>query len=116
MQLQAAWGKIGIGVSLFVALTGIAQASDDYSCMQLMYEHGLATSAQLNCGYETYNNAIIEEASECLALAESVGRDVEFENVLKAGVTDFQTQYDESSNKQRICAAFANEFDFIVRP
>ena len=81
-----------------------------------MYDHGLATSAQLNCGYETYNNAIIEDASECLALAESVGRGVEFENVLKAGITDFQTQYDESSNKPHVCAAFANEFDYIVRP
>lgn len=117
MRLQVAWGKIGIGFSLIAILTGAVHAEDNgYTCMQLMYDHGLATSAQVNCGYEYYNSAIIEDADECLALAKQVNQSDDLKDVLKAGLADFQGQYNETDDKQRICDAFANEFDFIVRP
>lgn len=52
MQLQAALVKIVCGVSLLAGLSLLAHASN-YDCTQLMYDHGLATSAQMNCGYNT---------------------------------------------------------------
>ncbi|MGP9511096.1 hypothetical protein ACT3RN_00695 [Psychrobacter sp. AOP5-GZ1-6] len=93
-----------------------ALASDDYNCMQLMYEHGLATSAQLHCGYNTYSDAIIEDAGKCMALAGRFGKGTQLENALKEGIADFQNQYNEADNKKRMCADFADEFSFIVRP
>lgn len=116
MQLQAGLVKIGIGVSLSLSLLMPALASDDYNCTQLMYDHGLAKSAQMNCGYDTYSKAIIEDAGKCMALANRFGKGDQLENALEEGMSDFQSEYNETDNKQRICADFADEFSFIVRP
>lgn len=116
MRLQAAWGKIGIGVSLIIAFGSAAYANEDYTCMQLMYDHGLATSAQANCGYKHYNDTIIEDAAQCMAIAENVGRESDLKDALTAGITDFQGQYNEVGDKKRLCSVFVDEFDFIVRP
>lgn len=116
MQLQAGLGKIVCGVSLLAGMSMSALASDEYNCTQLMYDHGLATSAQMNCGYDTYSKAIIEDAGKCMALASRFGTEAQLESALKEGATDFQTQYNEVGDKKRICAVFADEFSFIVRP
>ncbi|MEH6668230.1 MAG: hypothetical protein V7689_10795 [Psychrobacter sp.] len=116
MRLQDTLFKICIGVSLSLGLFTPALASDDYNCTQLMYEHGLATSAQMNCGYDTYSKAIIEDAGKCMALANKFSKETQLENALKEGMSDFQTQYNEADDKKRICADFADEFSFIVRP
>lgn len=118
MQLQAALVKIGIGVSLSLGLFTPALASDDYNCTQLMYEHGLATSAQLYCGYEYYNEDIIASGARCMALADQYGqgKPKQLKDALKEGLADFQMEYEAASNKAGICSEFAGEFSFIVKP
>lgn len=51
-----------------------------------------------------------------MALASRFGTKAQLENALREGTTDFQTQYNEVGDKKRICADFADEFSFIVRP
>lgn len=94
MQSQVGLGKIGITVSLLIGLSTSVLASDDYNCTQLMYDHGLATSAQLYCGYDDYNKAIIEDAGKCMALANDYGKGKpkQLENALKEGLADFQME------------------------
>lgn len=116
MQLQAGLVKIGIGVSLSLSLFTPALASDDYNCTQLMYEHGLATSAQLYCGYEDYSEAVISKASQCMALAEDHGESDRLKETLKEGLADFQAEYENASNKKEICSVFADQFPLFVRP
>lgn len=118
MRLQAGLARIGITVSLSLSLLTSALASDDYNCTQLMYDHGLATSAQLYCRYEYYNEEIISSGGRCMALADHYGqgkRD-QLENALKEGLADFQMEYEAASNKAGVCSEFAEAFSFIMRP
>ncbi len=118
MRSQTVLVKLGITISLLAGISASALASQDYNCTQLMYDHGLATSAQLYCKYEYYNEEIISSGGRCMALADHYGqgkRD-QLENALKAGLADFQMQYEDASNKADICSEFADEFSFIVRP
>ena len=116
MRSQGMFIKIGIAIGLSLGLFTPALASDDYNCTQLMYEHGLATSAQLHCGYNTYSKAVIEDAGKCMVLANKFGKGTQLENALKEGMSDFQAEYNGADDKPRICADFADEFSFIVRP
>ena len=116
MQLQAGLVKIGIGVSLSLGLFASALASGDYNCTQLMYDHGLATSAQLYCGYEDYSEAVIDKAAQCMALAEERGESDRLKGVLREGLADFQAEYEDASNKPDICSVFADQFPLFVRP
>lgn len=118
MRLRAGLVKTGITVSLLAGLSTPVLASDDYNCTQLMYDHGLATSAQLYCEYNDYNKAIIEDAGKCMALANQYGKGKpeQLENALKEGLADFQMEYEAASNKADICSEFADAFSFIVRP
>lgn len=113
MRLPTGLLKIGIGVSLALCLP--AQA-DGYDCTQLMYEHGLATSAQINCGYESYNNAVIDKVAQCMTLAEKHGQAERLAGVLKEGIADFTSQYNSVDNKPAICQAFADNFPLFVKP
>lgn len=118
MRLRAGLARIGITVSLSLGLFASALASDDYNCTQLMYDHGLATSAQLYCEYEYYNEEIIANGARCMALADGYGqgkRD-QLENALKEGLADFQMEYEAASSKASVCSEFADAFSFIVRP
>ncbi|WP_010197070.1 hypothetical protein [Psychrobacter sp. PAMC 21119] len=103
-------------VSLSLGLFTSVLASDDYDCTQLMYEHGLATSAQMNCGYESYSEAVISKASQCIALAEEHGESGRLKETLKEGLADFQAEYEDASNKKEICSGFADQFSLFVRP
>lgn len=116
MQSRVGLGKIGIMVSLLAGLSTSVLAGDDYNCTQLMYEHGLATSAQLNCGYEGYSEAVISKAGQCLALAEKHGESDRLKGVLKEGLADFQAEYENTSNKKEVCSEFADQFPLFVRP
>lgn len=55
MKSQNILVKTGVTIGLSLGLLTSALASDDYSCTQLMYDHGLASGAQFNCGYKFYN-------------------------------------------------------------
>jgi|26BtaG_2_1085354.scaffolds.fasta_scaffold06360_2 hypothetical protein len=117
MQLRVVLAKIGIGVSLLASLAVSGQAlaaDDDYSCMQLMYEHGLATSAQAHCGYRYYNQTIISSAAQCMSKGIDFGIQREMEDALKAGVEDFQGQYNQASDKNDICGVFLADFGEFV--
>lgn len=118
MRSLAILVKIGITVSLSLSLFTPTLASDGYNCTQLMYDHGLATSAQLYCGYEYYNEEIIASGARCMALADHYGKGKpkQLKDALKEGLADFQMEYDAASNKADICSEFADEFSFIVRP
>lgn len=118
MRLQNILVKTGVTIGLSLSLFTPALAGDDYSCTQLMYDHGLATSAQLYCGYEYYNEEIIARGARCIALADEYGQGKpdQLENALKEGLVDFQIEYEEASNKAGICNEFAETFSFIVRP
>lgn len=118
MQLRVGLAKIGITVSLLAGPSASVLGSDDYNCTQLMYDHGLATSAQLHCGYDNYNKAIIEDAGKCMALANEYGKGKlgQLEDALKEGLADFQMEYEAASNKASVCSEFADAFSFIVRP
>lgn len=118
MRLRAVLVKMGIGFSLSLSLCTQALADDDYNCTQLLYDHGLATSAQMNCGYDAYSKTIIEDAGKCMALANQYGKGKpeQLENALKEGLADFQMEYEAASNKAGICSEFADAFSFIVRP
>lgn len=116
MWLQAVLVKTGIAVCLLLGLLAPALANDNYNCTQLMYEHGLATSAQLHCGYEDYNEAVISKASQCMALAEDHGESDRLKETLKEGLADFQAEYEDASSKKEICSGFADQFPLFVRP
>ncbi|WP_440464360.1 hypothetical protein [Psychrobacter sp. ASPA161_6] len=118
MRLQAALVKIGIGVSLSLSLLTPALASGDENCTQLMYDHGLATSAQLYCGYEYYNEEIIASGARCMALADQYGqgKPKQLKDALKEGLADFQMEYEVASNKAGICSEFADQFSMFVKP
>lgn len=116
MWLQAALVKTSIAVSLSLGLFASALASDNYNCTQLMYEHGLATSAQLHCGYKDYSEAVISKVSQCMALAEENGESDRLKETLKEGLADFQAEYEEANSKKEICSGFADQFSLFVRP
>lgn len=116
MRSPAVLAKIGIMGSLVIGLSSPVLASDDYDCTQLMYEHGLATSAQAYCGYESYNESVINKAAQCMALAEQHGKSSQLEGALRAGLSDFQMEYEEASSKTDICRAFSDEFSLFVNP
>ncbi|MDO5769199.1 MAG: hypothetical protein Q4P13_06810 [Psychrobacter sp.] len=113
MRLSVVLSKIVCGASLGIMVVTGASANDD-TCMQLMYHHGLATSAQLNCRYEYYNQNVINEAGMCMSKAKDFGADDAMESALRAGLSDFQYQFDEVEDKQAICTAFLNEFNDFV--
>ena len=115
MRLLVILSKVGITIGL-VAITVLSQAAIDKgnTCMQLMYDHGLATSAQLNCGFEYYNQNVINEASMCMKKAKDFGASAAMEDALRNGLSDFQYQFNEMKDKRAICTAFLNEFsDFV---
>lgn len=115
MRSQGTLAKIGCGVSLLAGLCLPAMANN-YDCTQLMYDHGLATSAQLNCGYESYNNAVISKAAQCMALAGQYDDSERLESALRSGIADFQSEYDSASSKEEVCSALASSLPMFVRP
>ncbi len=116
MRSQGILIKTVVTIGMSLVLFAPALASDDYNCTQLMYDHGLATSAQLNCGYESYSNAVISKAAQCMALAEQHDDSARLESVLKSGIADFQSEYDNASSKEGICSALASSLPMFVRP
>ena len=116
MKIREIFLKVTIAVSILTVGSISALASDDYNCTQLMHEHGLATSAQANCGYESYSDTVIKKASQCMMLADKHGQADRLTGVLSEGVADFQNQYDSVDDKQAICQAFADNFPLFVEP
>lgn len=116
MQLQAGLVKIGIGVSLSLSLLTPALASDDENCMQLMYDHGLASGAQFNCGYEFYNENIISRARQCMAIADEYGERDRLSGALASGLKDFNSEYESTDSKHRLCVDFAEDYPSFVHP
>lgn len=117
MQLRVVLAKIGIGVSLLasLAISGQALASDS-TCQQLMYDHGLATAAQFRCGYEHYNENIINKARSCMASAKESGSDEWLMEALKSGLKDFNEAYDEAHGTHKLCSDFARDYPSFVYP
>lgn len=116
MQLQAGLVKIGIGVSLSLSLFMPVLASDDENCMQLMYDHGLASGAQFNCGYEFYNENIISRAKQCMAIADEYGERDRLSGALVSGLKDFNSEYESTDGKHSLCVDFAENYPSFVRP
>lgn len=118
MRLLAVWGKIGTMVSIvFIMMNANAKLlNEDYMCTQLMYDHGLASGAQFNCGFEYYNEDVIDEARTCMEGAEILGKEDELHEILATGLKDFNDAYAQTDAKYKLCRDFAEEYSFFVRP
>lgn len=118
MRLLADWGKIGIGVSLiFYSInTNAGLLNENYACTQLMYDHGLASGAHFNCGFEYYNQAVVEEAKACMEGAQMLGTDEELHEIMTDGLKDFNDVYNQTDAPYKLCRDFAEEYSFFVRP
>ena len=88
----------------------------DADCPDLLYHHGYASGAQFHCGYEFYNQSVIDRAAECRAQAVEEDVEEELMNILRMGVDDFNTGYDSTSSKHRFCAMVADEYSDFVAP
>ena len=115
MLLREAASKLGIGISLMIGLSASAQASSDY-CKDLIYNHGLASSAQFTCGYEFYNDNVIRDAKQCMAQAVKDGDDSELSSIMKDGFTEFKELYEDAVSPHRLCTTFAQEYSSFVQP
>ena len=116
MQLPAGLVKIVIGVSLSFLMMVSALASDDENCMQLMYDHGLASGAQFNCGYKFYNKNIISRAKQCIAMADEYGESDQLNDALASGLKDFNSAYETTDSKHNLCVDFAESYPSFVYP
>ena len=115
MILREAASKLGIGISLMIGLSASAQASSDY-CKDLIYNHGLASSAQFTCGYEFYNDNVIRDAKQCMAQAVKDGDDSELSSIMKDGFMEFKILYEEAPAPYKVCTKFVKDFPSFVQP
>ena len=116
MQLQGTLVKIVVTVYLSLGLFASALASDDEDCMQLMYDHGLASGAQFNCSYEFYNENIISRAKQCMTIADEYGERDRLSEALASGLEDFNSEYESTDGKYNLCVDFAENYPSFVHP
>lgn len=95
--------------------SSIAYAQQSYTCVQHMYNVGLATNAQLNCGFKHWNDAVTEYGASCFAQFKSPSQKKLLENAVLDGVRDFDTQYRQAKDKKAICRAFKQDFSDFVK-
>lgn len=89
--------------------------AEEYSCVQHMYNVGLATNAQLNCGFKHWNDAVTEYGASCLAEFQSPSQKKLLEGAVLDGVRDFDRQYRQAKDKKAICRAFQQDFSDFVK-
>ena len=86
------------------------EGNPESSCEKLVRLHGMLSRAQFQCGYRSYNSALISQASEC---AKQVGDD-KTKQKIESGMRDFDANEKERGHKG-ICAELLRAFPSYVR-
>lgn len=73
----------------------------DYTCTQMFYDHGIASTASDKCGLKYINTDIASQTKKCFALARQTGSRTQLTNALTSGVITFSQAY--KTNKQSSC-------------
>lgn len=100
---------------LCLCLSSSTVYAQAYSCIQHMYNVGLATNAQINCGFKYWNDAVSTYGSVCFAKFTKPNQQKSLEDAILAGVRDFDAQYRQAKDKKAICRAFQQDFSDFVK-
>lgn len=94
-------------IAVFLFASGPAQAFD---CEALLKLHGLLRRASPACGFNAYNETIVERARTCF---DEVGRERGADDI-QAGADEFE-RMDAVRNRDALCLDLGRRFPMVVR-
>lgn len=115
MQLRKNLVKIACAFVSVICLS-VPALSNEVDCPKLLYNHGFASSAQFNCGFEFYNDNVITQARQCMADADEYGESDRLSEALASGLKDFNAEYEATDGKHNLCVDFAENYPSFVHP